>query len=184
MSYSFNEFKSTLTETEDWLKRELASIRTGEASPAILDSVTVESYGSRMPLNQVGTISLEGPRAIRVSVWDKGLIKAIEKAIQDKDLGLSISSDDAGVRVFFPQVTTEQKQKFVKLAKDRLEEARIRVRKDRETVSGVLQDMQKKGDASEDEVFRLKSEMQKLVDEANEKLNALFERKEKDILST
>ncbi|MEX0910026.1 MAG: ribosome recycling factor [Candidatus Paceibacterota bacterium] len=184
MSYSFNEFKVTLSEAGEWLRRELSSIRTGQASPAILDSVTVDSYGSRMPINQVGTVTLEGPRALRVSVWDKNLIKAIEKAITEKDLGLSISSDDAGVRVFFPQVTMEQKEKFVKLAKDRLEEGRIRVRKERETVSSELQSLQKAGDASEDEVFRLKAEMQKLVDETNEKLNQHFERKEKEILST
>ena len=145
MSYSFNEFNAVLSETGEWLKNELSSIRTGQASPAILDSVTVDSYGSRMPINQVGTVTLEGPRALRVSVWDKNLTKAIEKAIAEKDLGLSVSADDAGVRVFFPQVTTEQKEKFVKLAKDRLEEARIRVRKEREAVSGELQKLQKEG---------------------------------------
>jgi ribosome recycling factor len=184
MSYSFNEFKTILGETGEWLKGELSSIRTGQASPAILDSITVDSYGSRMPINQVGTVTLEGPRALRVSVWDKSLIKAIEKAITEKDLGLSISVDDVGVRVFFPQVTTEQKEKFVKLAKDRLEEARIRVRKEREVISGELQKLQKESEISEDEMFRLKAEMQKLVDEANESLNELFERKEKEIFST
>ena len=184
MSYSFNEFKASLAEIEEWLKKELSGIRTGQASPAILDSVTVESYGSRMPINQVATVSLEGARALRVSVWDKGLIKAIEKAISDKDLGLSVSSDDAGVRVFFPEVTTEQKEKFVKLSKDRLEEARIRVKKQRETTSSELQELQKGGGVSEDEVFRLKTEMQKLVDEANERLGEAFVRKEKEIYST
>jgi ribosome recycling factor len=184
MSYSFNEFKTALSETGEWLKNELSTIRTGQASPAILDSVTVDSYGSRMPINQVGTVTLEGPRALRVSVWDKNLTKAIEKSITEKDLGLSVSADDAGVRVFFPQVTTEQKEKFVKLAKDRLEEARIRVRKERETVSGELQKLQKEGGVSEDEIFRLKAEMQKLVDDTNEKLSQHLERKEKEILST
>jgi len=183
MSYTLNEFKASLSEVEEWLKRELTSVRTGQASPSILDSVTVDSYGSRMPLNQVGTISPEGARALRVSVWDKGLIKVIEKAIREKDLGLSVSADDQGVRIFFPEVTTEQKEKFVKLAKDRLEEARIRVRKERESSLGEIQNLQKES-LSEDEVFRLKAEIQKLVDEMNEKLNGLFERKEKEILSS
>lgn len=182
--YSSDDFKSSLSAVEEWVKRELTGIRTGQATPTILDSVNVESYGSRVPINQVGTISLEGARALRISVWDKSLIKSIEKAIQEKDLGLSISSDDAGVRIFFPEVTTEQKEKFVKLAKDRLEEGRVRVKKEREVASGQLQTMQKNGEASEDEVFRLKNEMQKLVDGANEALQDLFERKEKEILST
>jgi ribosome recycling factor len=184
MSYSFNAFTAALQDVENALKKEFAGIRTGHASPAVLDSVVVESYGARMPIHQVGTITLEGARALRVSVWDKNVIKAVERAIQDKDLGLSVSSDEKGVRIFFPDVTTEQKEKFVKLAKEKLEEARIRVRREREGVSGELQDLQKSGGLSEDEVFRLKTAMQKHVDEANARLNDIFERKEKEILST
>lgn len=184
MSYSFNNFKTALTETEEWLKKELANIRTGQATPAILDSITIESYGSRVPINQVGTVALEGPRALRVSVWDNGQIKAVEKAIRDRDLGLSITTDDAGVRVFFPEVTTEQKTKFVKLAKDRLEEARITVRNERNLATTEIQKLEKSDSISEDEAFRHKEQVQKLVDESNSKLNEMFERKEKDILST
>lgn len=184
MSYSFDNFKNTLAETEEWLKKELANIRTGQASPSILDSITVESYGVRTPLNQVGTVGLEGPRALRISVWDKGQIKAIEKAIRDRDLGLSISTDEAGVRVFFPEVTTEQKEKFVKLAKDKLEEARITVRNDRNTAVSDIQKLEKSDAISEDESFRNKEQVQKLVDAANESLSEIFARKEKEILST
>ncbi len=184
MSYSFGAFTAILQEIADSLKKEFSSIRTGQASPAILDSVVVESYGTRMPIHQVGTVTLEGARALRVSVWDKDLVKAVERAVQEKDLGLSVSADDRGVRIFFPDVTTEQKEKFVKLAKEKLEEARIRVRRERENVSGELQSLQKTGELSEDEVFRLKATMQKHVDEANTRLNEMFERKEKEILST
>lgn len=184
MSYSLNDFKSALTETEEWLQKELANIRTGQASPTILDSVSVESYGSRVPINQVGTVSLEGPRALRVSVWDKEQVKAIEKAIRDRDLGLSITTDDSGVRVFFPEVTTEQKTKFVKLAKDKLEEARIAVRNERNNAISEIQKLEKSDAISEDEAFHQKEQVQKLVDTSNVKLNEAFERKEKDILST
>lgn len=184
MNYSFDAFRAALQDVEGFLKKEFASIRTGHASPSVLDSVVVESYGARMPVHQVGTITLEGPRALRVSVWDKNLVKVVERAVQEKDLGLSISSDEKGVRVFFPDVTTEQKEKFVKLAKEKLEEARIRVRRERDNVSGELQRLQKSGDLSEDEAFRLKAAMQKHVDETNTRLGELFERKEKEILST
>lgn len=184
MSYSFDDFKLALNETEEWLKKELANIRTGQATPTILDSITVETYGSRVPLNQVGTVALEGPRALRVSIWDKGQIKAIEKAIRDRDLGLSITTDEAGVRIFFPEVTTEQKTKFVKLAKDRLEEARVAVRNERNVATAEIQKREKSNSISEDEAFRHKEQVQKLVDATNEKLNEMFERKEKDILTT
>lgn len=183
MSYSFDNFKNSLKETEEWLQKELSSIRTGQASPAILDSITVESYGSRMPLNQIANISSEGPRALRVSVWDKEQIKAVEKAIRERDLGLSITSDESGVRIFFPEVTTEQKEKFVKLAKDKLEEARIAVRNERNDTLNNIQSLNKSDQISEDEEFRLKEQVQKMVDEMNSKLNDLFERKEKDIHS-
>lgn len=184
MSYSFDTFKNSLAETEEWLKKELATIRTGQATPTVLDSVTVESYGSRLPLNQMATVSLEGSRALRISAWDKSQIKTIEKAIRDRDLGLSISTDEAGVRVFFPEVTTEQREKYVKLAKDRLEQARIAVRVERENTTRIIQELEKSGEISEDEAFRLKDSVQKIVDETNKRLEETFERKKKEILST
>ncbi|MDZ7726139.1 MAG: ribosome recycling factor [Candidatus Campbellbacteria bacterium] len=184
MSYSFDTFRRSLNNTEEWLKKELASIRTGQASPTVLDSVTVEVHGARLPLNQVANISLEGSRALRVNVWDKNQIKAVEKAIRDRDLGLSIATDDSGVRIFFPEVTTEQKEKFVKLAKDRLEQARIAVRGEREDTLKEIQDLEKSSEISEDEAFSLKEQLQKQVDEKNQDLSEIFERKENEILST
>lgn len=181
MSYSFAAFKEALEEAKEAISKELSAIRTGKANPALLDTIQVEAYGSRMPIQQVANVSLEGPRSIRISPWDKSLAKAIEKAIIARDLGLSTSSDDEGVRISFPEVTGEQKEKLVRLAKDKLEEARVRVRNEREKVSSDIDKKARDGEVTEDEKFQLKDQMQELVDEANKELQEKFERKEKEI---
>ncbi|MEA3399011.1 MAG: ribosome-recycling factor, partial [Patescibacteria group bacterium] len=120
--------KEELEKIENWLKKEYLQIHTGQANPAILDSVSVDSYGTKMPIKNVASISIEDSKTIRISPWDKNQIKDMEKAILEADLGLSIISDGDGVRVIFPMLTTETRQNFVKLLKDKLEDARINVR--------------------------------------------------------
>lgn len=184
MVYSFTAFKEALAEAEEAYAHELTAIRTGRANPSLFDSIHVEAYGARMGLQQVANISLEGPRSIRISPWDKTLTKSIEKAITARDLGLSTSSDDEGVRVSFPEVTGEQKDKLVKVAKDKLEEARVRVRNEREKVSSDIDSKTREGELTEDDKYRSKEQMQKLVDESNERLQDKFERKKTEITQT
>src|SRR5574344_1036506 len=109
MAYDFKKLKENIKSAEEWLRREYSTLRTGVASPAILDDVFVEAYGSRMPLNQVANIGIEDTRVIRITPWDKSQSKAIEKAITVANLGVSVGSDDKGVRIFFPELTTDRR---------------------------------------------------------------------------
>ena len=183
MSYNFTTFKTRISEIEDWLKKELSLLRTGRATSAVLDSITVESYGSQTPIAHVGTVSMEDARTIRVSPWDKTQTKAIEGALQKANIGLSISTDENGLRVIFPELTGERRVQIIKLLKDKVEDARISLRKEREVVIANLKTQEKEGTLSEDEVHKAKEELQKLVDLANACFEALAIIKEKDINS-
>lgn len=182
MQYDFTPFKGQLQEVEEWLQGELTNVRTGRATPSILDSVKVESYGTLVPVNQVGSIATEDARTLRISVWDSTQIPALEGAITKADLGLSVTSDEKGVRVSFPELTEETRKKVLKVAKDKHEQARISVRHERDKVWNDIQDKEKAGEMSEDDKFRAKDDMQKLVDEMNKKLDELYDGKEKEIL--
>ncbi len=181
MAFSFINLKEKTLQIEEWLSKELSSIRTGRAAPAILDSVSVDAYGSRMNIRELANVSTEGDKTIRIAPWDASLGKNIEKAIISSDLGLSVATDDKGIRIIFPDLTGERREQLVKLLKTKLEEARASVRQIREKTWEEIQAQEKEGGMSEDEKFRYKDEMQKYVDETNQKLEALVERKEKEI---
>lgn len=177
MSYDFTQFNVKLTEAEEWLTKEFSSIRTGQASPALLDGIKVDSYGSMVPVSQVGNVAVEDAKTIRIAPWDTTMIQPIENAIVSADLGVSVVVDDKGVRVIFPELTTDRRAELVKLAKDKLEQGRIRVR----TARDDLQKFMKTEDIPEDDLKRAKDEMQKLVDETNKKLDTLFEKKSQEM---
>lgn len=177
MSYNTANLKTELKKVEEWLSKEYSQVRTGRATPMILDSVMVESYGSFMPVKNVAGITIEDAKTIRVAPWDKNQIKDIEAAINASNLGLSVVSDSDGIRVIFPMLTTENKAKLAKILKERLEDARISVRKERQKEIDALTDL------SEDEVRRAKDEIQKFIDESNKNLEAIFAKKEAEIMS-
>ena len=183
MTYNFSPFKTRTQEIEEWLKKELSLLRTGRATAAILDSITVESYGTQSPIAHVGSVTMEDARTLRVAPWDKTQVKAIESAITKANLGLSVMTDDNGVRVIFPELTGERRAQIVKLLKDKLEDARISLRKEREDLLSKFKQMEKDGELSEDEHFKAKAELQKIIDEANRKFEELAERKEVEINS-
>lgn len=168
-------------EITDWLTTEYAGIRTGQATPALLDAIKVENYGSMMPINQVGSVGVEDARTLRVSAWDAGSIPAIEKAITDADLGVSVSTDSAGLRVIFPELTSERRDQLLKLAKSKLEDARVSVRSMRDDIMKDLESQQKEGEISEDEKFTQKEAVQKQVEELNKKLDEAYTQKETEI---
>ncbi|MBI1975785.1 MAG: ribosome recycling factor [Candidatus Vogelbacteria bacterium] len=182
MQYDFSSFKKALTETEAWLSKEFSSLRSGRATPALLDRVQVDSYGSKMPISHVGSISIEDARTLRVTPWDKALVKSIETAIASANIGVSTASDDNGVRVIFPEMTEENRKKMGKIIRERFEDARIRVRTSREEVWSDIQARERASELSEDDKFRLKDELQKLVTGANERLDTLATKKENEIL--
>jgi len=181
MAYDFKPFEKKLADAHERLTRELGGVRTGRAAPAILDGIMVESYGTRMPINQVANISVEDARVLRIVPWDQSQSKEIEKAITIANLGLSVGMDDKGVRVFFPELTAERRTSLVKLAKEKVEEARAQVRAARDEVWSDIQKKERDGEIPEDDKFRYKDEMQKRVDATNTKFDEALERKEKEI---
>ena len=183
MVYDFKPLDLKLAGAKEWLTREYQGLRTGRATPAILDSVMVQAYGSAMPLRQVATIGIEDARSLRVQAFDPGIIKEIEKGITNADLGVGVGSDAAGVRVSFPELSSERREQLIKLAKSKLEDARTTVRGARDECWKDVQDQEKEGTISEDDKFRLKDEMQKKVDDTNGELEKLFERKEQEMSS-
>jgi ribosome recycling factor len=175
------ETKQKLDAIKDWLQSEFAGIRTGQASPALLDSVKAENYGTMMPLSQMSSIGIEDARTLRVTPWDAGQIPVIEKALQEADLGVSVATDSAGVRVVFPELTVERRAQLQKLAKTKLEEARIRVRTVRDEAMKTIDGQEKAGDISEDVKFTNKEKIQTAIDETNKSLEALFTKKEGEL---
>lgn len=182
MAYNFSQFKQGAEGALEWLKNEYAGLRTGKASPAILDNVLVEAYGSKMKIKELANVNLEDARSIRIVPWDTAVAKSLEAAIRDGGLGLSVSVDDKGLRVSFPPLTSERRADLVKVAKQKMEEARIRVRTEREKIHSHVDKEEKGGTMSKDDAYRTKQELQKLVDEANKKLEEIGEKKEKEIL--
>lgn len=183
MAYSFSKWNQEASAIEAWLAKELQSIRTSRATPAILDTVMVESYGAMMPVRQVANISSEDARTLRIAPYDETQVKQIEKAIVASNLGLSVAVDDRGLRVSFPELTAERRTGLIKVAKQKLEDARISVRKLRDETWKDIEKKEKEGGMGEDEKFKLKAELQKMVDTLNKKLQEAAERKEKEITS-
>ncbi len=182
MAYDFSKINEEKNKVIDWLKGEYRSIQTGRATPQVLDLVHIDMYGARTAIAHAASVNIEDPRTLRVSPWDKTILGAMEKAINDADLGLSVSSDDQGLRVHFPSLTTETREKLVKLLKDRLEDARVRVRSMREESNKDIDVRAKEGEYGEDEQHRLRGEIQKIVDSANAELEVLFQKKEKEVM--
>ncbi len=181
MAYDFSRLQQHIVETGNWLAHELSGVRTGRAAPALLDGVTVMAYGAHIPLNQVASVTVEDPRTLRITAWDVSHIKAIEKSIIDANLGVSVASDEGGVRVSFPELTADRRTALMKIAHGRLEEARVRLRSMRDETWSDIQEMMREGDLSEDDKFRLKDSMQKMIDEGNAALEASVSRKEVEI---
>jgi ribosome recycling factor len=167
MAYDFGPFDKEIKETEDWLQRELSGIRTGRSSPAILDGVRVDSYGARTPLRELGSVTIEDARTLRVVLWDKSLLKAADKAI-------------SGLRIFFPELTSDRRVMLMKLANEKVEQAKITLRGHRSETIKYLEESEEDG-VSKDEIFRLKEDVQKRVDAGTAALDALAKKKEDEI---
>ncbi|MEJ0002169.1 MAG: ribosome recycling factor [bacterium] len=182
MQYNFSNFKTELKKAEEFLSKAYRELNVGRASPIVLDGISVESYGSYVPLKNVASVSIEDPKTLRIGAWDKSQIKAIEKAIIAANLGVSVAVDDAGIRVIFPQLTTETRQKLVKVLKEKLEDARITVRQERERIWQDVEAEEKDGKLTEDERFQAKADLQKVIDEANSALEDIFDKKEKEVM--
>lgn len=166
----------------DALKHDLAGLRTGRANAAMLDPVTVEVYGSHMPINQVASVTAPEPRMLSVQVWDKMNVGPVDKAIRSAGLGLNPIVDGQTLRLPIPEMTQERRKELSKLAGQYAEKGKIAVRNVRRDANESLKIDEKKGEISEDELKRLETEVQKMTDKAIADIDAASAAKEKEIL--
>lgn len=181
-AYDKNDINRRMHGAVENLKHDLAGLRTGRASTALLDPIHVEVYGAQMPLNQVATVSVPEPRLISVQVWDKSNIGPVEKAIRNAGLGINPITDGNTVRLPIPDLTEERRKELAKLASQYAEKARVAVRNVRRDGMDALKTDEKKKEISEDEHKRLDAEVQKMTDDTIKEIDGVFHSKEQEIL--
>src|SRR5260370_9645639 len=180
--FDLSELKRRVEGAHGSLKHELGGLRTGRASISLLEPVHVEAYGQRMPLNQVATISVPEPRALSVSVWDKSMVHAVDKAIRDSNLGLSPTAEGSTLRIRIPELNEQRRKEMVKIAHKYTEDAREAVRHIRRHGLDVLKKLLKEHAISEDEEKHHETEVQKATDQAIREIDASLAAKEKEIM--
>jgi ribosome recycling factor len=179
---SIADARAHMEKAVDAMRREFASVRTGKASPALLDVVRVEAYGSKMPINQVATVSAPEPRLLIVQPWDKSLTHAIEKAIQTAELGLNPANDGNVIRVPIPALTEERRKEMVRMLHKLAEEGRVAIRHARQEANKELKRRQSTHEVSEDEVHKQMDEVQKMTDNYIHKIDDLVKAKEVEVM--
>lgn len=183
MSYDKNDLKRRMDGAVETLQKEFSGLRTGRASVNLLDTVVVDLYGSKMPLNQVGTISVPEARMLSVQVWDGSAVKSVEKAIRDAGLGLNPMPDGNNIRIPIPDLNEERRQELTKVAGKYAENTRIAVRNVRRDGMDIVKKMEKSGEISEDDLKRLSDEIQSLTDGTIKTVDSMLSDKEKDIMT-
>ncbi|CAK8718821.1 Ribosome-recycling factor [Candidatus Electronema halotolerans] len=164
------------------LKRDLTKIRTGRASLSLLDSIKVDAYGSKMPLNQVAALTIPEPRLISIQPWDPQMLPIIEKAILGSDIGLTPTSDGKIIRLPIPQLTEERRKELVKQVKKIAEEFKVGIRNDRREANDTLKTQKNDKEISEDEMARQQDEVQKLTDDFVKEIDSIAAGKEKEVM--
>jgi len=165
----------------DHLQKELSAIRAGRANPAILEDIPVVAYGTRMKLMEVGTIAAPQPSLLTIQVWDHSVIKDVEKAIMESNLGFTPAVDGQVIRISLPPLTAERREEFVKVAHQKGEECRVSVRQSRQEQKEEWHKQKEAGEISEDDFFRYEKHMQELVEKANAQVDELVKAKESDL---
>jgi len=173
-----NEFTNAL----DFFKKEIATLRTGRANPAVLDHVEVEAYGVMNPLNAVGNIAVADSRSIIIAAWDKGVMKSIEKAIVEADLGLGVVNEGDKIRLTVPPLTEENRKELAKKLNEKMEKVRIILRSARDNIKNLIEKAFDAKEISEDDKFRFMKELDEFSAKKNEELKDIRDRKEKDIM--
>ena len=164
-------------------RQEIAKVRTGKATTALLDGVKVDYYGNMSPLNQVANVSVLDPHTLSITPWDKSMVQTIEKAILTADLGLNPASDGTNIRVPIPPLNEERRKELVKLVKKFGEDSKVAIRNVRRDANDHLKKEEKEKNISEDELKRLETEVQEITDEHTKKIDELIEHKEKEIMA-
>ncbi|MCL6442006.1 MAG: ribosome recycling factor [Alicyclobacillus sp.] len=163
------------------LRKDLASVRAGRATPAMLDKITVDYYGTAMPVNQVASVTSPEPRMLLISPWEKSMLAEIEKAIQKSDLGLNPSNDGSVIRLVIPQLTEQRRQELIKVVRKMAEDAKVAIRNVRRDANDALKKLEKQGDASEDEVRRTQERVQGITDKYVAEVDKMLAAKEQDL---
>jgi ribosome recycling factor len=182
-TYDINEIKRRMQGASAVLKTELSGLRTGRASAHLLDPVMVDAYGSHMPLNQVGSVTVPEPRLISVNVWDRALVHAVEKAIVNSNLGLSPATEGQVIRLRIPELNEERRKELVKVAHKYAETARVAVRHVRRDAMDVIKKLEKDHQISKDDHERFSAEIQKATDAGIADIDQMLAAKEKEILT-
>ena len=183
MNYDFSKIKSEGERVKDRFKQEVASLRTGRATPAMVEDLMVDSYGTKTPLKHLAAISAEDARTLRISPWDASTMKNIENAISVSSLGVQPIVDKQTIRISLPGLTEDRRKLLVKTLSAKLEEGRISMRQERDKVWKDIQEKERAGEIPEDFKFRFKDELQKIVDKVSADLEEMSKRKEQEIMS-
>ena len=176
------ELVSAIGKAQDALRRDLGKLRAGRASPNLLDGIRVDYYGTMTPLAQMANVNIPEPRLITVKPWDKTMVKAVEKALRDNDLGLNPQTDGDLIRIPLPPLTEERRKEFAKIAKKYGEECTVAIRKARHDALDMLKEIDDSGDASSDDVERAKKKAEETVADAGKTVDGIVAQKEKDIM--
>lgn len=178
----FEELKHDMEKTLGAMKLALQKVRTGRASIGILDGIMVDYYGTMTPLKQLATLAVPEPRLITIQPWDKGAITGIEKAIMKSELGLTPANDGKIIRVPIPPLNEERRRDLVKMVKKMAEEYRVEVRNHRRDANGMLKDLEKEKEISQDELKSAQDKVQELTDSYIKKIDSMLSEKEKEIM--
>lgn len=172
------EFENALA----FYKSDIASIRSGRASPALVEDVPVDAYGQKMTIKELASISCPEPRTIAIQPWDKGVLEAISIAIQKSNLGMAPIADGDLIRLNIPSLTEERRKEFVKLLRHKSEDAKVKIRNVREALWNEVQRLEKEGDIREDDKFTAREDLQKIVDGHNKTIEDLEKKKEIELM--
>jgi ribosome recycling factor len=177
-----SEAEERMKKAIEVLRKDFASLRAGRASPALLDKVLVDYYGTPTPINQMANVSVPEPRLLVIQPWDKSIISKIEKAIMKSDLGLTPNNDGTVIRLAIPQLTQERRNELVKVVKKKGEETRVAIRNVRRDANEHLKEFEKKHEISEDENKKALEDVQKLTDKCIKEVDQVIEHKESEIM--
>ncbi len=177
-----SELRDKMNNSIEALKKEFVRLRTGRATPALLDGIKVNCYESQMPIDQVASISVPESRLITIKPWDQSVIKEIEKSILKSELGLTPMNDGKIIRISIPPLTEERRKELAKMAKKMAEEGKIAVRNHRRDANDIFKEMKNEKEMSEDEMFKAQDEVQKITDDFIAKIDSVTADKEKEIL--
>ena len=178
MEEAIKKMSSTLA----YFEKELSSLRTSRASPSMLDNITVESYGSKMPISQLGNISIPDPTTITIQIWDSNMLKSIESAITDSNLGINPQIDGQLIRLPIPKLSEERRKELTKIASEYAENSKIAIRNIRRETIEINKKEKKESKLSEDDLKKIINEIQKITDDNIKKIDQILDQKKNDIL--